>query len=75
MDSMLDPDFARRLRFVPADEAIDSLIFLQLAFHDLSFCKGQFIGKLEMALVAIVLWALVERLARQGGGPILAETG
>ena len=55
--------------------AIDSLIFLQLAFHDLSFWKGQFIGKLEMALVAIVLWALVERLARQGGGPILAETG
>jgi uncharacterized PurR-regulated membrane protein YhhQ (DUF165 family) len=55
--------------------AIDSLIFLQLAFHDLSFWKGQFVGKLEMALVAIVLWALVERWARASGGRILAEAG
>jgi hypothetical protein len=55
--------------------AIDSLIFLQLAFHDLSFWKGQFVGKLEMALVAIALWALVERWARASGGRILAEAG
>ena len=55
--------------------AIDSLIFLQLAFHDLSFWKGQFVGKLEMALVAIALWALVERWARASGGGILAEAG
>ena len=55
--------------------AIDSLIFLQLAFHDLSFWKGQFVGKLEMALVAIVIWALVERRVRGGGGQILAEAG
>jgi queuosine precursor transporter len=55
--------------------AIDSLIFLQLAFHDLSFWKGQFVGKLEMALVAIVVWSLVERWARAGDVPILAGTG
>jgi queuosine precursor transporter len=55
--------------------AIDSLIFLQLAFHDLSFWKGQFVGKLEMALVAIVVWSLVERWARGADVPILAETG
>jgi uncharacterized PurR-regulated membrane protein YhhQ (DUF165 family) len=55
--------------------AIDSLIFLQLAFHDLSFWKGQFVGKLEMALVAIVIWALVERWVRGSGGQILAEAG
>jgi len=55
--------------------AIDSLIFLQLAFHDLSFWKGQFVGKLEMAFVAIVIWALVERWVRAGGGGILAEAG
>jgi queuosine precursor transporter len=54
--------------------AIDSLIFLQLAFHDLSFWKGQFVGKLEMALVAIVVWSLVERWARAGDVPILAGT-
>jgi uncharacterized PurR-regulated membrane protein YhhQ (DUF165 family) len=55
--------------------AIDSLIFLQLAFHDLSFWKGQFVGKLEMALVAIVIWALVERWVRGSGGQILADAG
>ena len=55
--------------------AIDSLIFLQLAFHDLSFWKGQFVGKLEMALVAILIWALVERWVRSSGGQILAEPG
>ena len=55
--------------------AIDSLIFLQLAFHDLSFWKGQFVGKLEMALVAIVIWALVERWVRGSGRQILAEAG
>ena len=55
--------------------AIDSLIFLQLAFHDLSFWKGQFVGKLEMALVAIVIWTLVERWVRASGRQILAEAG
>ena len=55
--------------------AIDSLIFLQLAFHDLSFWKGQFVGKLEMALVAIVIWALVERWVRGSGGQLVADAG
>lgn len=43
--------------------AVDSAIFLQLAFHDLTFWRGQFVGKMEMALIAILVWALVERAA------------
>jgi queuosine precursor transporter len=42
--------------------AVDSAIFLQLAFHDLSFWRGQFVGKMEMALLAIAVWALIERV-------------
>lgn len=42
--------------------AVDSAIFLQLAFHDLTFWRGQFVGKMEMALLAIAAWALAERL-------------
>ena len=45
--------------------AVDSAIFLQLAFHDLTFWRGQFVGKMEMALVAITVWAMVERLTRR----------
>jgi len=53
--------------------AIDSAIFLQLAFHDLSFWRGQFVGKMEMALAAIALWWFVERAARRAGRPLTAE--
>ena len=42
--------------------AVDSAIFLQLAFHDLTFWKGQFVGKMEMALLAIAAWSLAERV-------------
>jgi queuosine precursor transporter len=45
-----------------AGAAVDSAIFLQLAFHDLTFWRGQFVGKMEMALVAVAVWALIERL-------------
>jgi uncharacterized PurR-regulated membrane protein YhhQ (DUF165 family) len=41
--------------------AVDSAIFLQLAFHDLGFWRGQFVGKMEMALLGIFLWVLVEQ--------------
>lgn len=41
--------------------AVDSAIFLQLAFHDLTFWRGQFVGKLEMAALAIAVWWLCER--------------
>jgi uncharacterized PurR-regulated membrane protein YhhQ (DUF165 family) len=40
--------------------AIDSAIFLQLAFHDLTFWRGQFVGKMEMVVLAIAAWALLE---------------
>ena len=53
--------------------AIDSAIFLQLAFHDLGFWRGQFLGKIEMALLAIGLWWLVERASRRSGHPLSVE--
>lgn len=53
--------------------AIDSVIFLQLAFHDLTFWKGQFVGKMEMALLAIVIWTLVERVVPHLHAEIEAE--
>lgn len=40
--------------------AVDSAIFLQLAFHDLAFWRGQFVGKMEMILIAIAVWSLIE---------------
>lgn len=44
---------------------IDSLIFLQLAFHDLGFFKGQVLGKLYMTVAAvIVLYAIRPVLPR-----------
>jgi queuosine precursor transporter len=55
--------------------AVDSAIFLQLAFHDLGFWRGQFVGKLEMALLAVALWWLVERSAKTAGAPLVAEGG
>jgi uncharacterized PurR-regulated membrane protein YhhQ (DUF165 family) len=55
--------------------AIDSAIFLQLAFHDLSFWQGQFVGKLEMALAAVALWSVVERAARRRGDPLVVDSG
>lgn len=45
--------------------AIDSAIFLQLAFHDLTFFKGQFVGKMTMAIIAIALWQVIESLRRR----------
>lgn len=43
--------------------AIDSAIFLQLAFHDLGFWKGQFVGKMTVVIPAVLLWKLAEVLA------------
>ncbi len=44
--------------------AIDSAIFLQLAFHDLGFWKGQFVGKMTMVCLAVALWAIAESVVR-----------
>ncbi|GEO12614.1 hypothetical protein MAE02_03100 [Microvirga aerophila] len=49
---------------------VDSVLFLWLAFGDLSFLVGQVLGKSWMVLLALpVIWLLRERDARIGFQP------
>lgn len=38
---------------------VDSIIFLQLAFHDLTFLRGQIVGKMTMVVLAVAVSAVV----------------
>jgi len=40
---------------------VDSVLFLQLAFHSLDFLSGQIIGKLWAVLVSLPIIALIRR--------------
>lgn len=51
--------------------AIDSAVFLQLAFHDLAFFRGQLVAKLSVTVLAIP-FVLLARKRMPTAKPVIA---